>query len=70
MEDAQYPDAHRLDSVKHQVAAVTRNRPEADADFVLAVWRFQSHSLLWCLAKPKALLDNGSPPTPVAGSPR
>jgi len=35
VEDAQYTVPFRLDSVKNQVVAVTRNRPEAHADFLL-----------------------------------
>ena len=34
VEDAQYPDPFRLDSVKNQVIVVARNRPKAHADFL------------------------------------
>jgi hypothetical protein len=61
VEYAQYPDPFRLDSVKDQVIVVAGNRPKADADFLVAAWRFQSHSFLGRGSKLKALLHDGGP---------
>jgi hypothetical protein len=61
VEDAQYPNQFRLDSVKNQVISVAGNRPEAYAGFSLTARLFQRHSFPGRVSKLDALLDDGGP---------
>src|ERR1019366_8228356 len=61
MEDAQYSNPFRLDSLKNQIIAVERNRPKAPPAFLFTARLFQSHSFLRRVSQLKALRPDGGP---------